>query len=202
MRKLYVALAICGVSMVPIGALNAQTGAARAKTTAPAAAPSWTVDAASSRINFTTRWAGSAVNGNFRQWSGDIRFDPANLAGSKAIINVQTGSALTGVKEPDDNLGGGDWFNVRRFPTARYETTSIRSLGGNRYNADGVLTLKGVAYRLALPFTLAINGNVATMTGQATVDRLTLKLGVESDASAEWVARETVINVAVRATRR
>jgi polyisoprenoid-binding protein YceI len=68
--------------------------------------------------------------------------------------------------------------------------------------AEGNLTMKGVTYRLALPFTLAITGNVATMTGQATLDRMTLRLGLESDASAEWVARETVVNVAVRATKR
>jgi hypothetical protein len=29
-----------------------------------------------------------------------------------------------------------------------------------------------------------------------------LRLGLESDAGAQWVARETVVNVAVRATRR
>ena len=75
-------------------------------------------------------------------------------------------------------------------------------MGGNRYVADGTLTVKGVPYRLALPFTLTIAGNVATMRGTATLDRMTLKLGLESDASAEWVARETVVNVDVRATRR
>ena len=62
--------------------------------------------------------------------------------------------------------------------------------------------MKGVTYRLALPFTLSIVGNVATMTGQATLDRMILKLGIESDSRAEWVARETVVNVSVRATRR
>jgi polyisoprenoid-binding protein YceI len=190
---------------VPVGVGFAQSATAKAKTkavSAPAQATPWTIDARQSRIGFSTRWAGEAVNGTFRQWSGDIKFDPANLSGSKAIIIIQTGSALTGMKEPDDNIGGADWLDVRRFPAARYETTAIRALGGNRYIADGLLTIKGVAYRLALPFTVTLAGNVATMTGQATLDRMTLKLGLESDSSASWVARETVVNVAVRATKR
>jgi polyisoprenoid-binding protein YceI len=203
MKKLFAALVIVG--LVGGGGVASQaqpTQKTKTKSTSVAAAPTWTIDTRQSRIGFSTRWAGEAVNGNFRQWSGDIKFDPNNLAGSKAIILVQTGSALTGVKEPDENLGGEDWLNARRFPTARYETIAIRNVGPNRYVADGMLTMKGVAYRLALPFTVAITGNVATMSGQATLDRMTLRLGLESDASAQWVARETVVNVAVRATRR
>jgi polyisoprenoid-binding protein YceI len=166
--------------VLPASNVAAQSATPKAKAGATAAA--WTIDARQSRIAFATRWAGQAVNGNFRQWSGDIKFDPANLAASKAIITIQTGSALTGMKEPDDNVTGSDWLDSRRFPTARYETTAIRSVGPNRYVADGLLTIKGVSYRLALP--------------------MTLKLGLESDSTAEWVARETVVNVAVRAARR
>jgi polyisoprenoid-binding protein YceI len=175
---------------------HASSNAARTQ----AGVTNWNIDARKSNINFATRWAGQAVTGNFRQWGGTIAFDPANLAASKAVITIQTGSALSGTKEANDNLSGSDWFDVRRFPTARYETSSIRSLGGGRYIADGLLTVKGVAYRLALPFTLRISGNVATMTGQATLDRTTIKIGLESDSAAEWVARETVVNVSVVAT--
>jgi polyisoprenoid-binding protein YceI len=204
MKKIAVALAMACLLTVPLHATQAQTPKAKAAATkaGAAATPTWTIDTRQSRIGFSTRWAGQAVSGTFRQWTGDIKFDPTNLPASKAIILVQTGSALTGIKEPDDNLSGEDWFNISRFPTARYETTAIRTVGPNRYVADGILTVKGVAYRLALPFTLTIAGNVATMTGQATLDRNTLRLGLESDAGAQWVARETVVNVAVRATRR
>jgi polyisoprenoid-binding protein YceI len=187
MKKLALLTCLAALSLVPLQTTQAQTAKAKA---APAAT-AWAIDARQSRIAFTTRWAGNAVNGNFRQWRGDIRFDPNNLAGSKAVILVQTGSALTGIKEPDDNLPSEDWFNARRFPTARYETTAIRAAGPGRYVADGNLTIKGVTYRLALPFTVSIAGNVATMTGQATLDRMTLRLGLESDAGAEWVARES-----------
>jgi polyisoprenoid-binding protein YceI len=202
-RLLVSFMGVAAISAVGVVTSHAQTAPKTlTKANATALAPAWAIDPRQSRIGFATRWAGQSVNGTFRQWTGDIRFDPNNLAGSKAIVLVQTGSALTGIKEPDDNLGGEDWFNARRFPTARYETTAIRSTGPGRYVADGILTMKGVAYRLALPFSLTINGNTATMAGQATLDRMTLRLGMESDASAEWVARETVVTVAVRATRR
>lgn len=198
--------AVSGALMVilmalPLATSYAQPAPVKAKSKT-VSIPSWAIDARQSRIGFSTRWAGEAVNGSFGQWTGDIRFDPRNLAASKAVILIQTGSARTGAKEPDENLGGSDWFDARRFPTARYETTAIRAAGPGRYVADGLLTIKGVSYRLSLPFALTLTGNNATMTGQATLDRMTIKLGLESDAGAEWVARETVVNVAVRATRR
>jgi cytochrome b561 len=190
------------IALVPPAHARAQTATKPPAKTAPTKAQSWTIDARQSRIGFATQWAGQPVTGQFNQWSGEIAFDPANLAASKAIILIQTGSAITGVKEPDDNLGGQDWFDVRRFPTARYETTRIRSVGGGNYVADGLLTIKGVAYRLALPFSLTINGKVATMKAQASVDRMVLKLGLESDAGAQWVARETKLTISVRATQK
>lgn len=201
-------LAVAGLALatliMPASLAGAQPAArpAAGKATAAKPAPGWTIDARQSRIGFSTKWAGNAVNGSFRQWTGDIRFDPTNLAGSQAVIAITTGSAFTGVKEPDDNLATPDWFDARKFPTARFATQSIRTTGPGRYVADSILTIKGVNYRVSLPFTVAMNGNVATMTGQVRLDRVNLKLGLESDAAAEWVAREVVVTITVRATRK
>jgi cytochrome b561 len=169
---------------------------------AQAPAPAWTVVPAQSRLGFATTWAGQAVNGTFGQWSADIRFDPRNLAGSRAVVLVQTGSVRTGLAEPDQNLPMPDFFHVERFPTARWESTSIRATGPGRYLAEGTLTLKGRPYRLALPFSLAITDTTATMSGTMTLNRQALNVGMESDSSFEWVPRDFTLQVQVRATRR
>lgn len=169
---------------------------------APAAAPQWVVDPAQSRISFSTRWAGAAVNGAFASFTADIRFDPARLAASRAVVTIPTGTARTGQKDPDDNLPAPDWFNAKAFPNARFETTAIRALGANRYEADGRLTVKNQTVPVKLPFTLTIAGNVATMRGTATLDRIALGMGRESDPGAEWVDRAVQVQVNVRATRR
>ncbi|GIU67846.1 YceI family protein [Candidatus Phycosocius spiralis] len=189
------------ISITPFSLCNAQTAPAK-KASKLAPAQAWTLDASHSQIGFSTTWAGKAIKGSFGQWSGDIRFDPANLAGSSAVITIMTGSAKTGVKEPDDNLPGADWFDTRTFPTAHYTTSSIRALGQNRYNSEGLLTIKGVNYRVAFPFNVKISGSVATMTGQVTLDRIALRLGLESDRNAEWVARPTVVTISVRAIKK
>jgi polyisoprenoid-binding protein YceI len=182
-------------------------GAARpaAKASAPAQAqalaPAWTVDARQSSIGYATRWAGQAVTGSFGSWTADVRFDPANLAGSRVVVVVQTGSSRANLAEANDNLPLADWLNVRGFPTARWESTGFRQTAPGQYVGDGFLTLKGQRYRLALPFTLAISGTTATMTSSPSLDRLNLRVGVDSDSSAEWVDRAVQLSIRVRATR-
>lgn len=182
-----------GIALVPDGA-TAQGGASTA--------PRWTVDAAQSSIGWSTRWAGSNVTGSFGSWTADIRFDPARPETGQVAVVVQTGSSRSSTGEANDNLPLPDWFNVRAHPTARWDSTAIRANGAGRYIADGTLTLKGQRYRLAIPFGLTVSGQTATMTANLSLDRIALRIGVDSDASAEWVDRNVAVTIRVRATRR
>lgn len=168
--------------------------------TASAQTP-WRVDPAQSSIRFSGTHAGAAFNGRFDVWTADIRFDPANLAASKAIVTIDTASAKTGDAFQERTLRDGEWFDVRRHPQARFETTSIVRVAENRYLANGTLTLKGRATAVAMPFELTINGAAATMRAQLPLDRLTLGLGTASDPNAEWVSRQIPLTIQVRATR-
>ncbi|MEC8457512.1 MAG: cytochrome b/b6 domain-containing protein, partial [Pseudomonadota bacterium] len=70
----------------------------------------WTIDREASEIAFAGSQSGAAFNGRFERWSGQIRFDPADLAGSKAVITVQTGSARTGDSTQEASIQGAEWF--------------------------------------------------------------------------------------------
>ena len=49
----------------------------------------------------------------------------------------------TGSTEGDDEVAGKLLFNTKAFPTTRFASSSVRSLGGNRYEVAGQLTIKG-----------------------------------------------------------
>jgi cytochrome b561 len=100
-----------------------------------------------------------------------------------------TGTAT--LKEPD-------WFNIKAFPTATYKTTAIRSLGGNKYEADGTLTIRNKSAPAKLPFTLAITGKTATMNGTLNIDRLAFDVG--KTIGDDMVSKIIKVDVAVVAT--
>ena len=167
-----------------------------------AAAPShWTVDKAASSLTFKSSFGGDAFQGAFRHWDADIVFDPKALAASKVVVTVEPGSASTGDQGRDEAIPSSDWFDVAHFPRATFVTQSFKDLGGGRYEAIGVLTIRGIAKPLALPFSLVIAGDVAKMTSQTSVSRNLFGVGQGQFKSAETVPLDVALNISLTARR-
>ena len=167
-------------------------------TPAVAAAPAWRVSPQEGRVSFAGTQSGKPFQGRFDQWKAQIAFDPADLVGSKAVVVFATASAKTGDRFQETTLAGAEWFNSAAFPTATYTTSRIRAAGPGKYVADGVLQIKGRKVMVQLPFTLAINGNKATMSGDLALDRAAVDIGMKSDPTGAWVSK--VVRVQVRLT--
>jgi polyisoprenoid-binding protein YceI len=168
---------------------------------AQAAPPAWTVDKAASRLTFKSSFSGDAFEGAFRRWDAQIAFDPKQLAASKAVVTIETGSAFTGNVERDEALPTGDWFNVGKFPRATFVTRSFKDLGGGRYQAIGDLTIRGVSKPMTLPFTLAITGDTAKMTSSVSINRNLFGVGQGQFASAETVPLNVTLNISLTAKK-
>jgi len=166
-----------------------------------AAAPTWTVDKAASRIGFSTSFAGAALEGGFRNWDAQIAFDPANLAGSRVTVTIDLASVTATDEDAQEALPSPDWFNVRAHPRATFTATTFRSLGGDRYEASGTLNMKGVSHPVTLPFTLNITGAQARMTGSAVINRSQFGVGQGQFRGPETVPFNVTVNVAVAASR-
>jgi polyisoprenoid-binding protein YceI len=167
-----------------------------------APAPSWTVDKARSQVAFVASMSGQAINGTFRRFDARIAFDPANLPASSVTAVIDTASAATGDASRDQSLPTPDWFNVKAFPRATFASTAFRSLGGNRYQAAGTLTIRGVARPVVLPFRLVVNGSAAQMRGSLTIDRRWFGVGQGQFASPDTVAAAVKVTVAITARKR
>jgi len=166
-----------------------------------APAPYWTIDKTRSQVSFVASMSGQAINGSFRGFDARIAFDPANLAGSYVTAMIGTASATTGDASRDQSLPTADWFNVKAFPRATFASRSFKSLGGNRYQAAGTLTIRGVARPMVLPFVLVINGNTAQMRGTLLIDRRWFGIGQGQFAKPDSVAAAVKVNIAITARK-
>ncbi|MDB5429812.1 MAG: polyisoprenoid-binding protein [Caulobacter sp.] len=155
-----------------------------------APAPVWVVDKAASKIGFASNFGGDPFTGTFKTWDAQIAFDPKSAAG-KVVARIQTGSGATGNADRDQALPTPGWFASAKYPTANFEASSFKALGGNRYQAIGVLSIKGVTKPLTLPFTLVITGDTARMTASVAVNRLAFGVG-----QGEWAASDVIPNPA------
>ncbi len=179
-------------------ALVSTTLAASAAVAAPSA---WTVDKAASKLGFRSSFGGDAFTGTFRRWDAQIVFDPKQLAASKATVSIDLTSAATGDSSRDEALPSDDWFAAKKFPRATFTTTGFKSLGGNKYQAAGTLTIRGVAKPLVLPFTLAIAGDLAKMNSSVVLNRSAFGVGQGEFKSAESVPLNVTVDIALTARR-
>ncbi len=165
--------------------------------TASAEPAKWIVRPSESKISFSGTHAGRAFTGEFRTWTADIRFDPKDLKGSKAVVLVNLASASTGDQTYDKTLPTVDWFDVGKFAEARFETATFAALGSNQFEAQGTLSLRGLNADVLLKFTFEEQGTTAKLSGETTLQRLAFGIGKGSDAPGDWVSLDIPVSVSL-----
>jgi polyisoprenoid-binding protein YceI len=140
-----------------------------------ACAADWTT-LPGSTLGFSSTFQGEAFEGKFSKFTPQIRFDPGHLADSRFDVRISLGSADTRNQERDDMLRGADFFDAKKLPEARFVANKFRALGGNRYVADGVLSLHGVSKPVALNFSWT-PGAKPVLAGEASLKRLDFAVG-------------------------
>ncbi len=165
------------------------------------ASGNWLVDPQASALQFTFTHAGRTITGHFARWQAAIDFDPQDLAHAAVTVKVDLGSASTGEKTYDEAMPQADWFDAAAHPVATFTSTAISAKGSGHYVMDGKLALRGASAPLAIPFTLAINGDQAAAQGAAHVDRLAYGIGANADAAAQYVGRMVQVRFNLTARR-
>lgn len=168
------------------------------------AAPAWTTDPARSRLEFSGTLAGGRFDGRFARFAPEIAFDPADLAGSRFRVEIDTASADTQEAERDAMLKGPDFFAVERWPAARFEATRFVPTGPGRFEARGRLTLRDLTRDIALPFAFeaAADGRTATLSGGTTVRRLAFGVGQGEWRDTKWLGDEVEVRFDLRLHRK
>ena len=147
------------------------------------------VQADKSQITFAYQQMGVAMQGAFKKFSGQLRFDPAAPAAAKSTIEVELASVDTGSSEGDTEVATKTWFDTKAFPRARFESGSVKALGGNKYEVAGKLTIKGKTLDVVVPATFAAQGKTGVFEG-----RLTIRRGYFSIGEGAWKAFDIVAN--------
>jgi len=114
----------------------------------------WAIDPIHSSIGFSVRHLMvSKVRGDFEKFSGAITVDEGGTPSVTAEIAVD--SINTRNEQRDAHVKSADFFEVDKYPTATFRSTSVRGDGEN-YVLDGEFTLKGVTRPVSLD--LEFNG--------------------------------------------
>lgn len=148
---------------------------------------------AKSSLSFTSKQMNVPVEGSFKSFRSTLVFDPAKPAAARAELEIDMASIDAGSKDANDEVAGKDWFNTRVFPTARFVSTSVKPLGGNRFEIAGKMTIKGRTLDLSTPLTVTRQGNSASFDGSLVLKRADYAIGDGVWADFGTVANEVQI---------
>ena len=148
------ALPLAGVGGASRWAAAAQEKAAKVNYV-PIPAGEYKIDPMHSIVGFAIRhleinW----VEGRFKDFTGTIRYDDADMTKSAVEFTAKVESIDTGVEPRDKHLRTADFFEVEKYPEMTFKSTRVERKGKQGGVLHGDLTLKGVTRQVSLPFTI------------------------------------------------
>jgi polyisoprenoid-binding protein YceI len=132
----------------------------------------WTIDPNHAQVNFAVKHMGvSTVRGSISGVNGTIVWDDKNPSHSSVQATINTATVTTNNEKRDAHLKSPDFFNVEKYPTMTFKSTSVTSANG-KLEVVGDLTLAGVTKSV----TLEVDG--PTPPQKAQNDKLVTGLSV------------------------
>jgi polyisoprenoid-binding protein YceI len=141
------------------------------------AAPLTVGPATKSTLTATFKQQGVAVENPFLRWSGKIEYDAANVAASKAEIDVEMDSYDIGDPAYARELAKKAWFDTASHPRGTFRSSSIKPVSATRFDATGTLTLKGKSQEITVPVTVGSSGGAVTFSGSFNISRKAFGIG-------------------------
>ena len=152
-------------------------------------------------FKFISMQAGSPFEGTFHTFNAEICFN-ADHPNANDHINVTVDTASVDAKLPelDDALRGPDFFYSEKWPTAKFQSNRIESLGNNHFQVTGKLTLRDITHMINVPFELKYPGNhdSPVLTGSTSINRLDYDIGLGEWKDTRWVENEVKLEFSVQ----
>ena len=166
--------------------------ATKATTPATAGGQKYSIVPEHSKIEFIGSKVTGSHNGSFQKFSGEIDYtgDPAT---SRVNIAMDADSITTDDPKLTAHLKTADFFDVAKFPQAKFESTAIKPGGdkGASHTVTGNLTLHGVTKSVTFPATIAATADAVTVNSEFSINRK--DFGINYAGAADNLIRDDVV---------
>jgi polyisoprenoid-binding protein YceI len=138
----------------------------------------WTIDSAHSAANFSIKHMMiSNVTGTFGKVTGTVNYDGTHLDKAKIDSTINVASISTREEKRDQHLKSPDFFDVEKYPTMTFKSTSIEP-GKDGFKIHGDLTIHGVTKPVVLnaePLSPAVKSHGSLHMGTSATTKINRK---------------------------
>ncbi len=144
----------------------------------------WKLDKVHSSVRFSVQhMVVSEAEGTFKMWDGTVENSKDDFSDAKINFTVDVNSINTDNERRDGHLKSDDFFNVEKFPTMKFESTSMKPLGNNKYELKGNLTIRDVTKPVT--FQVSYGGVIAGGRGRKAGFKATTTIN-RFDYNLKW----------------
>lgn len=125
------------------------------------------IDTARSTIAFSVHQLLGTVRGEFHQFGGTIKVDREHPERSSVSVTIQVASIDTKIRNRDEHLLSGGFFDAKRFPVITFHSRRVTRTAADEGEIAGDLTMKGITRPLSLAVKLLTplaNGELPSRT--------------------------------------
>jgi polyisoprenoid-binding protein YceI len=145
------------------------------------------LDLKQSAIHITFNKMKLPVSGLFKNFSGELVFDPAKPAAGHADLEVEVDSLSLRDAKLSRELRGADWLDAAQFPVARFVSSAIVTAGDDKFSVAGKLTLHGKTLNVVVPVSYTQAGQAQVFDGMLPIRREQFGVGPPSAQMADKV---------------
>jgi polyisoprenoid-binding protein YceI len=117
---------------------------------AQAAVETYVIDPVHSSVEFKIRHIVGKVPGAFTKFSGTITVDRDNLENSSVEATIDVASLNTFNDNRDKDLKSPSYFDLAKFATMTFKSTSWKKTGDGTFDVTGDLTIHGITKEVVL----------------------------------------------------
>jgi polyisoprenoid-binding protein YceI len=181
---------------------QAVTGeATQAPSAKPAGAETYSITPENSQIEFVGSKVTGKHDGAFQKFSGEIHYT-GDVTTSHVTITMETDSLTTDTPDLTKHLKTADFFDVAKYPQAKFESTAIKAGGdkGASHTVTGNLTLHGVTKSVTFPATIAVAPDAATVDSTFAINRKEFGINF-AGATDNLIRDDVVLTLKLKATK-
>jgi len=167
------------------------------------------IDTATSKIGFIGYGVGKEHPGYFKISSGNVTVNGGKIEGGNFVIDTKSLSLSQQETMFQTKLKGhllsGDFFDAGKFPTAKFEITSVEPfiasetdssvISGANFKVSGNLTLKEVTKNVSFPAKINVNGNAISAVANFNINRNVWSMKYGNDKSLKNAFISEKVNI-------
>lgn len=109
----------------------------------------WNIDPAHTVAEFKVKHMMiSNVKGQFTKITGVLTLDESDLSNSRVAATIEAASIETHEAQRDGHLKSADFFDVEKFPTLSFKSSSIGVVRDGERTVEGDLSIRGVTRKV------------------------------------------------------